>query len=191
MQGAFPHAHQPSQAAIEPSHISHNIPERMAVGQTRTIEVQVRRTPLAGPGTNSRPAPERRDIVTARAISVRLRPAKGRFIIDQPSLETQWDKAVDGTRLAADAAVWRFTVQPMSLGKSEMTLSVSARTIAADGMIVETTLPDQVFEVRTRRNWSRTVTYVGTLILVAAAGIVVASFADVLGMKKLATLVFK
>ncbi len=189
------HLPGPSQPAIEASHLSHNIPERLTLGQTQSVEVHIRRAPLSGPGANSRPAPERRDLVTARAISVRLRPAKGRFVIDQPSLETQWDKAVDASRHAGEAAVWRFTVQPVSLGRGELTLSVTARTVAADGMIMETALADQVFEVRTRRNWSRSLVYTGTLALVAVAGIVVSHFADVLfgvePLKALMRLIFR
>ena len=116
-------------------------------------------------------------------------------MIDQPSLETQWDKAVDAPRHAGEAAVWRFTVQPVSLGRGELTLSVTARTVAADGMIMETALPDQVFEMRTRRNWSRSLVYTGTLALVAVAGIVVSHFADVLfgvePLKALMRLIFR
>jgi hypothetical protein len=180
------------QPAIEASQLSHNIPARLTAGQPHTIEVHLRRGPLNPPGSTSRPAPDRRDVVTARAISVRLRPARGRFSVDQPSLETQWDTAADAGRLAGEAAVWRFTVVPGAIGRGELALSVAARTIGADGMILETTLPDQVFEVRTRRDWSRTTVWIGTLLLLAGAGIVVAEFASGLGFfKTLFALVWK
>ncbi len=122
-------------------------------------------------GGASRQAPQRDDVVTARAISVRLRPAKGRFGIDQPSIETQWDKASDGGRLAGEAAVWRFTVQPLALGAGELLLTVAARTVAANGMILETALPDQVIAVRTNHDWSRKLRFIGLLILVGIGSI--------------------
>ncbi|MFM9941107.1 MAG: Clp protease N-terminal domain-containing protein [Hyphomicrobiaceae bacterium] len=162
---------QPRSPAIELSQLSHSVPARLTVGRARTVEVQINRQPLGSTGGASRPAPQREDIVTARAISVRLRPAKGRFLIDQPSTETQWDKASDGSRLAGEAAVWRFTLHPLAEGAGELLLTASARTIAANGMILETTLPDQVIAVRVGRDWSRMMRVVGTLALVALGSV--------------------
>ena len=158
--------------AIELSQLSHSIPARLIVGRPRTVEVQVKRQPLGSAGSASRPAPQRGDVVTARAITVRVRPAKGRFVIDQPSTETQWDKASDGSRLAGEAAVWRFTIQPLAKGEGELLLTVAARTIAADGMILESALPDQVIPVRTGRDWAATFRRAGLLALVSVGSIV-------------------
>lgn len=153
----------PRTPAIEPAQLSHTIPSRLTVGRLRTVEVHIKRQPLNNGGGASRPNPQRGDIVTARAISVRLRPAKGRFLIDQPSTETQWDKAADGSRLLGEAAVWRFAVEPQTMGKGELLLTVSARTIGADGMIVETALPDAVIPVVAGRDWMQTLRTIGVI----------------------------
>jgi hypothetical protein len=166
--------------AIEASHLAHNIPARLTLGQTQPVEIQIKRSPLNPGGPNARPSPDRRDVVTARAISVRLRPVKGRFVIDQTSPETQWDKAIDGARLGGEIAVWRLTVQPQALGTGELLLTVAARTVTADGMIIESALPDQTFEVRTRRDMRRTLGWIGTLALVAVASVAVLEFTELL-----------
>ncbi len=153
----------PRSPAIEPTQLSHSIPSRLTVGRLRSVEVHIRRQPLNNGGSASRPNPERSDVVTARAISVRLRPAKGRFLIDQPSTETQWDKAADGSRLLGEAAVWRFTIEPQAMGRGELLLAVSARTVGADGVIVETALPDTVIPVVTSRDWMQTLRSIGII----------------------------
>jgi hypothetical protein len=158
----------PRSPAIEAGQLSHTIPSRLALGAPHIIEVHVKRSPLSGGGSNSRPLAQRSDMVTARAISVRLRPAKGSFAIDQPSPETQWDKAVDGARLAGEGAVWRFSIQPTRLGRGALLLAVTARTVAADGTILETALPDQIIEVRIGRDWRQSLTRWAAM---AAAGI--------------------
>ncbi len=150
----------------------------MTIGKPLTIEVSINRPPLNAAGGPSRHAPERRTIVTARAVSVRLRPAKGRFVIDQPSAETQWDKTIDGGRLQTEAAIWRFVIVPQSQGTSDLVLMVAARTIAADGMIVETALPDQIVSVRVRRDWRRTVHTTAMLTLIGLASVVVGQIID-------------
>jgi len=164
--------------AVDSSQISHSIPRHMTIGKPLTIEVSIDRPPLTIPGGPSRPARDRRDVVTARAVSVRLRPAKGRFVIDQPSAETQWDKASEAGRLQTDAAVWRFVVVPQSQGASELVLMVAARTIAADGVIVETALPDQIVPVRVGRDWRRTLHSVAMLALIGIASVVIGQLID-------------
>ena len=55
-----------------------------------------------------------------------------------------------------DFASWRFLITPQSRGWSRLQIIVSARTVGADGMAAETALPDQVVEVKVRRNLKRT-----------------------------------
>ena len=173
-----PASMSPRVPAVDSSQISHSIPRHMTIGKPLTIEVSIDRPPLTIPGGPSRPARDRRDVVTARAVSVRLRPAKGRFVIDQPSAETQWDKASEAGRLQTDAAVWRFVVVPQSQGASELVLMVAARTIAADGVIVETALPDQIVPVRVGRDWRRTLHSVAMLALIGIASVVIGQLID-------------
>lgn len=163
---------QPRVPAIEPGQVTHAIPDRLRLGVPRTIDVHVARAPLAPVGPSmSRPAATRGDVVVARAITVRLRPAKGSFAIDQTSLETQWDKAADAGRMTSDGAVWRFTLHPLAAGAGELLLTVSARTIAADGMILDTALPDQAIRVRVGQDHLRRLKRWSGLILAVAASV--------------------
>jgi hypothetical protein len=143
--------------AIEPSQLAHSIPTRMKRGRPVLVEVRIERPPLPGSMTtpNSRPSSLRSETVVARAISVRLRSAKGLFAIDALSPETQWDQAAagGGGRMNSDAAVWRFSILPNDAGSNQLLLTASARTIGADAVIVETALPDQPVAVRVRSNW--------------------------------------
>jgi hypothetical protein len=47
-------------------------------------------------------------------------------------------------------------ITPQSRGWSQLQIIVSARTIGADGVAAEAALPDQVIEVKVRRNLMRT-----------------------------------
>jgi hypothetical protein len=148
----------------------------MKAGQPFLVEVRIARPPLPGShaGAAARPTSLRSETVVARAISVRLRAAKGLFSIDSLSPETQWDQAATASasgRLASDAAVWRFSIVPNESGSNQMLLTVSARTIGADAVIVETTLPDQIIPVRVRMNWLPVVQQTALLILIAFGSI--------------------
>ncbi|MCC6779931.1 MAG: hypothetical protein IT537_25420 [Hyphomicrobiales bacterium] len=87
-------------------------------------------------------------------MSVRLQGEPGRFYIEPKSPETQWT----GTRpdqLASDYAVWRFTVIPQVRGPAELTLIVASRSIGADGVIADTSLPEQRISIRVSANVTR------------------------------------
>jgi hypothetical protein len=110
----------------------------------------------------------------ARAIAVRLRPLSGRFVIDAASPETQWDQsgAAGSDRLASEAAVWRFTVTPIRSGRGVLQLAISARTLGADGVLAETQIPDQAFDLRVGRSYWRIVGRVFMGLSVALVGMV-------------------
>ena len=135
--------------AIEVGQVSYALPKRWRRGRAHTIEVRVQRAPLTGGGSGPMPASLRPEIIVARAITVRLRGAKGAFTIEPASPETQWDQAAGASgRTAGDAAVWRFAVTPIGGRGRDLHLMVAARTVGADGMMADTVLPDQVLPAK-------------------------------------------
>ncbi len=164
----------PRGPAIETGHVTHSIPSRLKQNRPTVVEVRVSRPPLPGSTTppGARPTSLRSETVVARAICVRLRTAKGVLAIDAPSPETQWDQAAGAGRMAGDEAVWRFTVAPQRAGQALFALSVSARTIGADAVIVETALPDQVIPVRVRPNVRRMVQQASIFALIGLGSVV-------------------
>jgi hypothetical protein len=142
--------------AIEKGQLVESIPRRMKVGVIETFEIRIARDGVveAGRGLAGRGAPQHHQILITRAMSVRLQCEPGRFYIEAASPETQWT----GTRsdqLASDYAVWRFTVIPQRRGPAELMLIVSARTIGADGIVADTSLPEQRIAIRVSANVTR------------------------------------
>jgi hypothetical protein len=149
-------------------------------GHAQIVEIRIERPPIAGAGGASRAHSLRNEAVVARAIAVKLRALKGRFIIDSTSPETLWDQGAGpgAGRLASEDAVWRFAVTPLAAGRGALQLSVSARTLGADGVLVETQLPDQAFEVKASANVGRIGRLVGQAALAVLAGMVLIKAAE-------------
>ena len=169
--------------AIDPSQVTQSIPTRLTLDRPQVIEVRIERPPLAGGGGGQRPHALRAETVVARAIAVRLRPLSGRFIVDAASPETQWDQGGGGGgagRLASEAAVWRFTVTPLASGRGVLQLAVAARTMGADGVLAETQLPDQVFEVRAAANIRDTLVRSAQLAGVGVVSVLLFKLAEIL-----------
>lgn len=160
--------------AIDAQHVSHSISGRMRQGRPEIVEVRIDRPALAGSGNRANPHVLRSEAVVARAIAVKLRPLSGSFAIDAISPETQWDQGTGpgSGRLASEAAVWRFSVLPLAAGRGALQLSVSARTIGADGVLVETQLPDQGFEVKSGPDLGRSLRGFGYVVAAFLGGIV-------------------
>jgi hypothetical protein len=113
----------------------------------------------------------RMDAIAARAITVRLRPLKGAFLVDAPSPETHWDLVRPGGLLTGEDAVWRFVVTPQRVGRGAVSLQVVARLIGADGIHVETALPEQIINVRSGRNLIVGLRRAGLYLLIGAVSI--------------------
>ena len=159
---------------IDRSLVSHSIPPRMSRGRASVIEVIIDRPPLSTGGAPNRSHALRAESVVARAIAVRLRPSRGRFIIEASSPETQWDQAnaTSEPRFAGEPAVWRFTVTPLSSGNGTLQLAISARTLGADGILAETQLPDEAIRIRIGQSWTGPVGRIGLYLAVAAGSMI-------------------
>lgn len=143
--------------SIEPGQLVENIPRRMRVGSTESVEVRIARDDVQGvsSGLQGQAPPVRHDLVITKAMSVRLRAPDGGFAIESASPETQWTEP-SLTPLSSDFASWRFLVTPQRRGDATLQLVVAARVVGRDGIVAETALPDRVISVRVRTNYVRT-----------------------------------
>ncbi len=144
---------------IDPAALVERIPERMQAGRPMTVEIRIPRgavmaTALASSGRAS----SARDTVLTRALAVSLRAPEGGFVIENTARETQWFDT-RSTQRDEDEVRWRWLVTPQAKGNLPLQLAIAMRTVAADGMIVETALPEYQASVRivaNRRAWMRT-----------------------------------
>lgn len=140
---------------VESGQLVENIPRRMKVGVLETVEIRIAREGVnAGGGLQGGGIPHTHQLLITRAMSVRLQGEPGRFYIEPKSPETQWT-GTRGDQLASDYAVWRFTVIPQVRGPAELTLIVASRSIGADGVVADTSLPEQRISIRISANFTR------------------------------------
>ena len=144
----------PSGVPIHPGQLVENIPRRMTRGVSQIVEVRVARADLSNlaDGMQGQGLAQRHELVITQAMSLRLRAPNGGFFIETSSPETQWIENKLGL-LNDDYASWRWTITPQRTGRENLQLIVSARTVGGDGLMAETALPDQVFEVRVSTNY--------------------------------------
>ena len=160
--------------SIEAGQLVENIPRRMRVGWTVSVEVRIARDGAQGvsAGLQGQALPVRHDLFITKAMSVRLRAPDGGFNIEAASPETQWTEAAL-TPLSSDFASWRFLVTPERRGDANLQLIVAARVVGRDGIVAETALPDRVINVRVRTNYLRTgLRWTGWLSALALGGVI-------------------
>ena len=160
--------------SIEAGQLVENIPRRMRVGLTVSVEVRIARDGAQGvsAGLQGQAPPVRHDLFITKAMSVRLRAPDGGFNIEAASPETQWTEAAL-TPLSSDFASWRFLVTPERRGDASLQLIVAARVVGRDGIVAETALPDRVISVRVRTNYLRTgLRWTGWLSALALGGVI-------------------
>lgn len=181
---AKPHGQPLPQAGrppIETADLIESFPLKLPMMATTTIEVRIPRSAVlaTASGSNVQPVQGRGPIVT-RAVAVRLRAPAGGLSVENASPETQWFDSKSAQREDDDVR-WRWAVTPRTRGRLPLQLSVSIRTVAADGMIVETMLPEQQVTVRVSGNpraaaktlakWALAALIGGILTLLASVGV--------------------
>ena len=151
----------------------------MKVGVTETFEVRIARDDVidAGRGLVGRGTPHQHALLLTRAMSVRLQGEPGRFYIEASSPETQWTGSRN-EQLTSDYAVWRFAVIPQRRGAAQLTLVVSSRTIGSDGVVADTSLPEQRISIRVSANVTRGARRWLGWIAVAVLGGLLAKFGE-------------
>ena len=142
---------------IDQGQLAENIPRTMQVGKSEVVEVRIARgaARALADGMQGSGQAYLRDLVVTKAMSVRLRSLDRGFAIDPASPETQWIENTTG--LGDDFASWRWNVTPLRSGGGRLQLLVSARTIASDGLSADTALPDQVFEIKVKADYARSI----------------------------------
>jgi hypothetical protein len=139
---------------LDAGKIEHTLPRTLKAGRTASFEVRVGRPPMAGVPQGPAPYSLRSERVSHRAISARLRAGKPGLRLELASPETQWDQTNSATgRLSGETAVWRYTITPVATGKVSLSLQVSARTVAADGVVADMALPETLLETRVVADW--------------------------------------
>lgn len=171
--GSRGHAPPGRPAAAEQGQLIENIPRRMKVGVIESFEVRIARDDVvdAGRSLAGRGTPHQHPLQITRAMSVRLQGEPGRFYIEASSPETQWTGSRN-EHLTSDYAVWRFTVIPQRRGPADLTLIVSSRTIGSDGVVADTSMPEQRITIRVSANVTRGARrWIGWLLVAILGGV--------------------
>jgi hypothetical protein len=157
--------------------LAENIPRTMRVGRTERVEVRIAKASLKAltEGLEGGGAVWQHQVTITKAMAVRIRAPEGGFFVETASPETQWIENSPSFG-SEDFASWRFLITPQSRGWSRLQITVSARTIGADGVAAETALPDQIVDIKVRRNLARTSGRVFGWTVAAVLGGVLASF---------------
>jgi hypothetical protein len=157
--------------------LAENIPRTMRVGRTERVEVRIAKASVKAltEGLEGGGAVWQHQVTITKAMAVRIRAPEGGFFVETASPETQWIENNLGFA-SDDFASWRFLITPQSRGWSRLQIIVSARTIGADGVAAETALPDQIIEVKVRRNLARTFGRLLGWTIAAVVGGALASF---------------
>jgi hypothetical protein len=164
-------------AKVDQGQLAENIPRSMRVGRTERVEVRIAKASVKAltEGLEGDGAVWQHQVTITKAMAVRIRAPEGGFFVETASPETQWIENNLGYS-NDDFASWRFLITPQWRGWSQLQIIISARTIGADGVAAETALPDQIIEVKVRRNLKRTFARLFGWAVAAIAGGALATF---------------
>ena len=156
---------------VETGQLAENIPRSMRVGITERAEVRIAKGSIKAltEGLEGGAPVWQHTVTVTKAMSVRLRAPEGGFFIETASPETQWIENNLGYA-SDDFASWRFLITPQSRGWARLQIIISARTVGADGVAAETALPDQIVEVKVRRNVRRALGWLLGWVIAAVTG---------------------
>lgn len=155
------------------------IPRVMRQGIVEHVEVRIGReaTEELIARVQGRGATNMHTVAVTRAMSLYLRAPDGGFIIEPLAPETQWVFDRPSFLENEPFGRWRWAVLPMKRGSRRLQLVAAARSVDENGMIGDVALPEQVFEVAVRINWSATLKKVALWAGLAVAGGVLAQLA--------------
>ncbi|MGI9524523.1 MAG: Clp protease N-terminal domain-containing protein [Hyphomicrobiaceae bacterium] len=166
-------------AALDPGQLIENVPRKMRVDAAELVEVRIARADLLRLAEDV----QRQDVaahngsVVTKAMSVRLRAPEGGCFVESASPETHWIENQTSV-LSDDFASWRWTVTPKRSGRARLLLIVSARTVASDGLVAETAMPDQIFDVRVSANYRRSFSRLAGWTVAFILGGIIARFGE-------------
>ena len=155
---------------IDPDRLVDKLPQRMRARAPTTVEVRIARSAVFATAAALGAAPE---AALTRALSVRLKAPSGGFHIENASPETQWFDTRASQR-DEDEVRWRWIVTPRASGHKALQLAVSMRTIASDGVMLESVLPEQSVTVRVSPQYGPAFRAFGGWAVAALAGALLA-----------------
>lgn len=155
---------------IDPERLVDKLPEKMRARAPTTVEVRIARSAVFATAAALGAAPE---AALTRALSVRLKAPSGGFHVENASPETQWFDTRASQR-DEDEVRWRWIVTPHASGRKPLQLSLSMRTIAADGVMLESMLPEQAVIVRVTPQYRPAIRACGGWAVAALAGALLA-----------------
>jgi len=155
------------------------IPRVMRQGTVEHIEVRIGReaTEELIARVQGRGATNMHTVAVTRAMSLYLRAPHGGFMIEPLAPETQWVFDRPSFLENEPFGRWRWTVLPMKRGSRRLQLVAAARSVDENGMIGDVALPEQVFDVTVRINWTAALQKVALWAGLAVAGGVLAQVA--------------
>ena len=184
--GAFGHAHAPWADAnpaaptdvqpaypparlgppVDPARVMERVPTRMRPRTPVTVEARMARSSVLGTlAALNAAAPD----ALTRAVTVRLKAPAGGFHVEPAAPETQWLDTRTAQR-EDDEVRWRWVVTPHGRGKHPLQLSIAIRTITADGIMIESVLPEQQVGVRIARDYGPVLRTCGGWLAAAILG---------------------
>lgn len=131
-------------APIDAGRLLERLAHRMKLRSANTIEVRIARSAVHATAAAMGAAPE---AAVTRALTVRLRAPNGGFHVETAAPETQWFD-MRGPGREEDEVRWRWIVTPHASGSHTLQLGITMRTVATDGVLIETTLPEHQANVR-------------------------------------------
>lgn len=158
-------------AQIDADILGEILPAKMRIGDSEIIEIRVLNSDidlLTGQLEGRDVAHEGARLVS-RCLSLRLRSSSGGFSIEPRSPEVQWIEA-QTVITDEDATSWRWQITGHRQGKARVQLQASARTVSADGTVLETAMPEQTASIAVRRGFGARLKRTFFVLTLLAAG---------------------
>jgi hypothetical protein len=102
-------------------------------------------------------------------VTVRMRSMDGRCYVETDTPEATWISGHSPSHFD-DVLVWRWRVTPRLTGRTRLQLQASLRSLAADGRVIDRTIPDCIVEARASRDMRAGLVRFGQLLLAGLAG---------------------
>lgn len=156
---------------IDPTHLTNGFPYKVQDKTPATIEVRLNRSAVLATAAAMRVGVhDRRDVALTRAVTLKLRAPNGGFYVETSAPETQWFDSRAASPLDEDVR-WRWIVTPQSSGTKPLAIALTMRTIAADGTVIDTSLPEHQVSIRVGSNFRAGMRRLGRAAIAVSLGV--------------------
>ena len=141
-------------AQIDVNILGDILPAKMCVGVPEIVEIRVLNSDidLLTGQFEGRDVAQGSAKLVSRSLSLRLRSPSALLSVEARSPEVQWID-VNDTVVGDEATSWRWQLTGQKRGEARLQLLASARTVASDGTVLETAMPEQSASVRIKRGF--------------------------------------